>query len=127
IDDSTLYATTSNHDVQAISLATGKGESSLGGGLSEATLFDEGQGFGVFTKTNERVTRIYQIDDRSHRAHLVFEDLKDILHVPVFSRDAAYAVWVQEDLSHSEDVWVGNTDFSAARQLTHVNPQIESK
>lgn len=127
IDDSTLYATISNHGVQAISLATGKSESLLGGGLSEATLFDEGQGFGIFTKTNEGVTRIYQIDDRSHRAHLVFEDLKEILHVPVFSRDASHMVWVQEDISHPEDVWVGNSDFSATRQLTHVNPQIESK
>jgi dipeptidyl aminopeptidase/acylaminoacyl peptidase len=44
---------------------------------------------------------------------------------PITSSDGRLVVWSVEDARHPPDLWGSAGDFAAARQLTHLNPQIE--
>ena len=72
----------------------------------------------------------YKVDVSSGATTLLFEEPRyssgdRIFHADV-SRDGKILAYVAEDAQHPEDIWVSGPDLRDRRQLTHINPQIES-
>lgn len=46
-------------------------------------------------------------------------------YLTVVSRDGRRIAYIAEDAQHPADLWISNPDFQSARQLTHLNPNLE--
>jgi dipeptidyl aminopeptidase/acylaminoacyl peptidase len=72
----------------------------------------------------------YRVDLSGGAAALLFEEPRYSSGDRVFhadeSHDARLLAYVVQDAQHPEDIWVSGPGLGDRRQLTHINPQIES-
>jgi dipeptidyl aminopeptidase/acylaminoacyl peptidase len=72
----------------------------------------------------------YRVDVSSGAATLLLEEPRyssgDRIFQADVSHDGKTLAYVVQDAQHPEDIWVSGSDLGDRRQLTHINPRIES-
>lgn len=77
-------------------------------------------------KAGEGKTEVFDINLTSGNSKTVFQAFQEIRAL-TFSRDGTRAAYLGEDTSHPEDVWVADSHFARAHQLTALNPDIAGR
>jgi dipeptidyl aminopeptidase/acylaminoacyl peptidase len=95
---------------------------------------DEGRSTVVLARDlDEKQNGFYRIDLESGKSTLLAEDgrcfdcnvLGSGMGLNMIAASPKYVAYVAEDAQHAPDVWVSDARFEHARQLTHLNPQME--
>lgn len=113
---------------------TADGESEVAQVVANATgnaVWDGGGRGAVTIVTRNRSTKnvgFAQVDLASGRIRRLRDEAKRYAGWtagPITSPDGRVVVWSAEDSRHPPDLWVAGPSFEPARQLTHLNPQID--
>jgi dipeptidyl aminopeptidase/acylaminoacyl peptidase len=79
----------------------------------------------ITTDSSTKRSGAYQVDLTTGAMRKLREDDKEYgLYAPVGSFDGRYVILRAQSVSESEDMWVANSDFSALRRLTMLNPRL---
>jgi len=94
--------------------------------LNPGSIFVEaGSRLLTMTLADSGETQVYDIDLNAAKSKLVFRGLQTIGSL-AFSRDGSRAIYFGEDVSHPQDVWTAGPNLSERRQLTNLNPQLDT-
>lgn len=86
-------------------------------------------GESIYVNTSNALTKqegFYQIDSRTGEFSKAFEaDISINSFLSSVSHDDEFLIYAAQNARQELNLWVINRDFSDARQLTHVNPDLE--